>query len=289
MSPENQRAVAVVGSANLDVVVAVERFPAPGETVLGGEVQEVAGGKGLNQAASAARVVPTALVACVGDDSAGRLLLDRLHRADVDTRHVRLRPTPTGRAYIQVAADGENSIVVAAGANSLVTPNLVERALYELRPKVVLSQLEVPLEAVEAAATWTRTHGARFVLNPSPIRDLPAWLLSLCDPLVVNTTEAMQLLDSPHGTPPDDLARGLCLRARSTVVTDGPRGAWIGTAEDVRHSAVPPVVAVDTTGAGDEFAGRLAADLAQGVDLFRAGENAAAAAARLVSVARDRR
>lgn len=278
-----------MGSANLDVVVTVDRFPAPGETVLGGKVQEIAGGKGLNQAASAARNAQTALVACVGDDDAGQLLLDRLHLSNVDSRHVHRRPSPTGRAFIQVAVGGENSIVVAAGANSETTPDMVRRALDELRPEVVLAQLEVPMDAVEAAAVWAQEHGIRFVLNPSPVRGLSAWLLGRCDPLLVNVTEARQLLRAPLGTSPADLARALAHRAGSSVVTDGPRGAWIGTAEGVTHSPAPPVQAVDTTGAGDEFAGRLTADLAQGLTLLQAGENATLAAAQLVEVPRDRR
>jgi len=280
--------VAVVGSANLDVVVAVDRFPGPGETVLGGEVQEIAGGKGLNQAVAAARTAPPALVGCVGDDDAGRLLLARAAASGVDVQHVRRVDAPTGRAFIQVAADGENSIVVAAGANSAMTAVDVERALDQLRPSVVLAQLEVPLEAVEAAAVWARRHDARFVLNPSPMRDLPSSLVGLCDSLVVNVTEATQLL----GAAPEAahaLARALAGLTASAVVTDGPRGAYVGAADGVTHCAVLPVDAVDTTGAGDEFAGRLVASLAQGLTLAEATADAAQSAAHLVSLPRSAR
>ena len=287
-SPENPL-VAVVGSANLDVVVSVERFPAPGETVLGGDVVEIAGGKGLNQAIAAGRGGPSALVGCVGDDDAGRLLLSHLVDRGVDVRQVRRVEAPTGRAFIQVAPGGENSIVVAAAANSEVTADDVERALDELGPAVVLAQLEVPLESVLAAATWARDHDARFVLNPSPARELPDWLIALCDPLVVNVTEARQILGAAAGTEVAELARGLVDRAVSVAVTDGPRGAHVATSRGVEQVPAVSVDAVDTTGAGDEFAGHLAAALARDESLAAAATSANVAAARVVGQRRSER
>lgn len=281
--------VAVVGSANLDIVVAVKRFPAPGETVLGGTLLETAGGKGLNQAVAAARVASTALVGCVGDDSAGQMLVSRLEEAGVATLHVRRVGTPTGRAFIQVAPDGENSIVVAAAANAELTPEDVQQALDELRPAVVLAQLEVPLESVLAAASWAIEHGARFVLNPSPVQQLPDRLIAACDPLVVNAIEAAEVFGAAPGTDITELASGLGSRAASVVVTDGPRGAYVGTSTSVEHVPGQRVDAVDTTGAGDEFAGCLAAALATGDALAEGAAGANRAAARVVATARARR
>jgi len=278
-----------VGSANLDVVVTVERFPGPGETVLGGELLEIAGGKGLNQAVAAARSGPSALVGCVGDDDAGRLLLSRLTEAGVDTRAVRRVSTPTGRAFIQVAPEGENSIVVAAAANSELTPDDVVAALDELAPGLVLAQLEVPLESVEAAAQWVSDRGARFVLNPSPVRELPERLLAWCDPLVVNRTEAAQLLGAGSGSAADELAPRLLEQVRSVVVTDGPRGAHVAWAGEVEHVPGVPVEAVDTTGAGDEFVGHLVAALARGEALIDGVAGANRAAARVVGIPRTQR
>ena len=289
VSSDGGALVAVVGSANLDVVVGVDRFPSPGETVLGGDVQEIAGGKGLNQAVAAARTGASALVACVGEDDAGQLLLSHLEERGVVARHVRRVGTPTGRAFIQVAPDGENSIVVAAGANALLQPENVQSALDDLGAAVVLCQLEVPMESVLAAATWARDRGARFVLNPSPARELPSWLVALCDPLVLNVTEARQIIEEPAGTDVAELAAGLSGPAVSVVVTDGPRGAYVGSADGVQHVPGEPAEAVDTTGAGDEFAGQLAAALARGDSLATGAEQANRAAAHAVAVPRTQR
>lgn len=287
-SPQGTQ-VAVVGSANLDIVVAVKRFPAPGETVLGGTVFETAGGKGLNQAVAAARVASTAFVGCVGDDSAGQVLVERLEKAGVDTRHVRRVATPSGRAFVQVAPGGENCIVVAAAANAELTPEDVQQALDRLRPAVVLAQLEVPLDAVLAAASWAGKHGARFVLNPSPVQQLPEQLIAACDPLVLNAIEAAEILGAAPGTDITDLASGLGSRAVSVVVTDGPRGAHVWASTRAQHVPGQRVDVVDTTGAGDEFAGCLAASLATGDALVEGVAGANRAAARVVAAPRDRR
>ncbi|MBW3620025.1 MAG: ribokinase, partial [Actinobacteria bacterium] len=202
----------------------VARFPAAGETVLADRLEEVAGGKGLNQAIAAAGRGPCAFVGAIGDDAAGRMLLDRLQRGGVDTTWVAWVSEPTGRAFIEVVPDGENRIVVAPLANGHLGADVVRDALDRLAPAVVLAQLEVPLEAVAAAAAWTAAHDARFVLNASPVAALPHDLLARCDPLVVNRVEASAML--PHGARPGEdvgaSADRLAEQVTSVVVTDGP-------------------------------------------------------------------
>jgi ribokinase len=289
VSSPRSSSVAVLGSANLDVVVTVPRFPAPGETVLGTGLVEIAGGKGLNQVVAAGRHGPAALVACVGTDEAGRLLTSHAERAGVDTRYVSHADLPTGRAFIQLAPDGENCIVVAAAANARLSPDDVRRSLPDLAPDVVLAQLEIPLECVLTAAEWAREARSRFVLNASPTMPLPEWVLGLCDPLIVNTGEAAQISGVPTGSDISVLVRALLARAATVVVTDGPRGAHVGSATGIEHVPGQRVSAVDTTGAGDEFAGRLAAALAAGHGLAESARLANAAAARVVALPRSAR
>lgn len=289
--------VAVVGSANLDIVVSVGRFPSGGETILGEDLQEVAGGKGLNQAIAAAGEVPCAFIGCIGDDEAGHHLTAALERAGVDASHLVRHRDPTGRAFIQVTPDGENSIVVLPLANQRLDVSKVRAALDAVAPAVVLAQLEIPLETVEATAAWAQSNSARFLLNPSPMRPLPESLLRLCDPLIVNAGEAAALLRDDRAATAaggdedvEDLAAKLAKVALSVAVTDGPRGVYVGTASS-GVTAIPGhrVAAVDSTGAGDAFAGTLAASLANGLDLTAAAQEANAAAAQIVQLPRSQR
>ncbi|MFF9396335.1 ribokinase [Streptomyces griseoluteus] len=276
----------VVGSANADLVIGVERRPAAGETVLGGDLAVHPGGKGANQAVAAARLgARTALLARVGDDGHGRLLLDSLRSAGVDTARVPAGGAPTGVALITVDPSGDNSIVVSPGANSRLDTGDVRQAEGLVRgSRVVSAQLEIPLETV-AEVVRTLGDGNRFVLNPSPPRPLPAEVLAACDPLIVNEHEARVLLgDALTGEDPEHWAR-LLLDAgpRSVVVTLGAEGALVCDASGVRR--VPPVKvdAVDTTGAGDAFTAALAWKLGSGAELAEAAAYAARVGAAAVT------
>ncbi|TDC62738.1 PfkB family carbohydrate kinase [Streptomyces hainanensis] len=284
-------AVAVVGSANVDLVATVASAPAAGATVLASRYEEEVGGKGLNQAVAAARGVPTALVASVGDDPEARRVREHARDRGVDVSEVRgAAGSHTGRALITLFG-GDNAIVVAPLANGLLTAAAVDAALGRLRPAVVLVQFEIPEDAVEAAALWCRGAGARLLVNPSPVRPVAAEVLALADPLLVNLGEAAAL--AGDGAPGDDgpgLARLLAPRVRSVVVTAGPAGAFVAAGGPVRHVPVPErVEVVDSSGAGDAFAGHLAARLAAGDDLAAAARAAVAVATRLVATPRDRR
>ncbi|MGW7051404.1 ribokinase [Streptomyces sp. NPDC054887] len=263
----------VVGSANADLVIGVERRPAAGETVLGSDLAVHPGGKGANQAVAAARLgARTALLARVGDDAHGRLLLDSQRAAGVDTAGVRTGGAPTGVALITVDPSGDNSIVVSPGANARLTPDDVrDAAALFAAARVVSAQLEVPLETV-AEAVRARAAGSRFVLNPSPPRPLPADVLAACDPLVLNEHEARFVLgDDPDAggeEDPEKRARVLlALGARSVVVTLGARGALVAERGTAVRVPSPRVDAVDTTGAGDAFTAALAWRLSLGEDL----------------------
>ncbi|MET8677644.1 ribokinase [Streptomyces sp. NPDC004647] len=265
----------VVGSANADLVIGVDRRPAAGETVLGSDLAVHPGGKGGNQSVAAARLgARTALLARVGDDAHGRLLLDAQRAAGVDTAGVLVGGAPTGVALITVDPSGDNSIVVSPGANARLTPDDVRDAgALFAAARVVSLQLEIPPDTVAAAVRTSAEAGARVVLNPSPPAPLPDGVPALCDPLVVNEHEARFLLsDDPAAagsSTPEAWAAALLARGpRSVVVTLGAEGALVATADgsSVRVPS-PPVRAVDTTGAGDAFTGALGWRLGAGDDL----------------------
>lgn len=279
--------VLVVGSANADLTVRVDRRPGAGETVLGTDLAESAGGKGANQAAAAARLGGrVALLARIGGDAYGDLLLTAQRAAGTDVRHVITDPgARTGTAMIIVGADGDNSIVVSLGANAALGPKDVAAAREVIASVAVVSlQLEIPMESVAAAAATATETGTRVVLNPSPTPEsLAPDLLAAADPLVVNEHEARQLSGQAGGGP-EDWARALHrLGARSVVVTLGADGAFVLDADGA--AAVPGVRvrAVDTTGAGDAFTGALATRLARGESLAEAARYAVRVGAAAVT------
>jgi ribokinase len=270
--------VCVVGSANLDLVVGVDRLPAPGETVLGHEFAEHPGGKGLNQAVAAARAgAAVAFVGAVGVDDAGERLRQVMAAEGIDTRAVATVEVPTGRAVIGVDAEGENSIVVVPGANGCLGADLSPVALEVLAAAdVVLAQLEIPMAVVEAALSAAPQ--AVTILNPAPAGSIPMSVLRRCTVVVPNEHE-LGLLGGVEA-----------LRAGgvpTVVVTQGRRGASLHDDRyGVEHRVEPfTVTAVDTTAAGDAFCGVLAARLAEGADLLEALRWAAAAGALATTTA----
>jgi ribokinase len=267
--------VLVLGSANADLVVEVARRPGGGETVLGGDTVVMPGGKGANTAVAAARVGGSVdLVGAVGSDQYGDLLRSSLASSGVRTVFVRTSDRPTGIAYITVTPDGENSIVVAPGANGDVAPSDVD-AVPSDGVAVLVCSLEVPVPTVEHGVAWAAEHGIRPVLNLSPVAPLSPSTLALLDPLIVNEHEAAQLAPTFEAL--------LDLGPRSAVVTLGARGAAVVTREGVVEVPAPAVTPVDTTGAGDAFAGALAARLAAGDQLLEAARYAARVAATSVT------
>jgi len=278
----------VLGTVNRDHVVFVDKHPLPGETILGHSYETGTGGKGSNQAVAAARAgAPTMFVSAVGDDSAGDQMLADLEAKGVDVSRVtHVDSMPSGVALITVSADGENSIIVAPGASATLDPVRVSATVTDLVTPgaVLLTQLELPLAVVELSCLAAQASGARVVLNLSPIAEISEALLGTCDPLLVNAGEAASLLQAPCDTleQAHSAADALARRCRSVVITLGGDGAIAADASPARHFPGKKVPVVDTTGAGDSFAGALAAALLRGETLDDAVTSGIAASALTV-------
>lgn len=265
--------ICVVGSSNMDLVVRVPRHPVPGETVLGGDLTQIPGGKGANQAIAAARLGrKVKLIGRVGDDSAGEELLGALASAGVDLANVQIEQNrPSGFAMISVGPTGENSIVVSPGANSWLTEADIAGSSPALsQATVTLVQLEVPLVSVLAAA---RLSTGLVLLNPAPAHRLPKELLDEVDVLIPNQTELAVLAGTQVATSHDEvLAQVRLLGIERLVVTLGAQGAMVVDNGLVEHLPAPAVEPVDTTAAGDAFCAALADELVAGSTLGEAAE-----------------
>ncbi|HEX6268676.1 MAG TPA: ribokinase [Anaerolineales bacterium] len=274
--------ILVIGSLNTDLVVRAPRFPQPGETISGEDLQTFPGGKGANQAVAAARLgTSVSMLGRVGKDDFGDYLLNNLQANKVDTQYVQRDDASTGTAIIVVDANGQNSIVLSAGANGGVHPkDVTTAALSEF--KLLLLQLEIPIETVLFAARRGKESGLRVLLNPAPARSLPEELLSLSDFLVPNETELSLLTNQTVNDieSAGKAAKLLLDRGPQTViVTLGANGALMVTKEMTQH--IPPfkVNVVDTTAAGDAFIGGFASALLQNKPLPEAVRYACACGA----------
>jgi ribokinase len=271
--------VVVFGSSNLDLVARVTRLPVPGETLLGTAFVMTPGGKGANQALAARRAgAQVKLYAHVGSDALAAEALALLRDSGVDLAGVTPVPGGTGVALIHVDARGENAITVVPGANSTVRATMVPDSALVPGNTLVL-QLEAPIAEVAIVAQRARTRGARVLLNAAPAATLPAGLLHDVDVLLVNDTEAAALARD-LGV---DGVNGLCERLATTecvlIVTRGAEGVLYAAGGEITERVAPRVQVVDTVGAGDAFAGALAAALDRGADLDRAISEALAAGA----------
>ncbi len=289
-SPEMRSGqVCVVGSLNMDLVVRSPRLPEPGETLLGSSFATFPGGKGANQAVAARRAgAAVRMIGALGEDSHGSELLGLLATEGIDAGHVvRRRGVPTGVALITVGEDtGENTIVVAGGANQTLTVAEVQAAERRIaRAAVLVAQLETPIEAVAAALAIARRAAVPpvTILNAAPACSLPAELLASVDFLVVNRSEAAIVAGASDASLEDVDERLAARGASGVVLTLGAAGAlaWTRRAGVERRWRVPAfqVNAVDTVGAGDAFVGSFAATIASGGAVEDALTRAAAAGA----------
>ncbi|MBN3809679.1 ribokinase [Paraburkholderia sp. Ac-20347] len=249
--------VVVVGSINMDMVVATETFPRLGETLFGTRFSTHPGGKGANQAVAAARLgADVTMIGCVGDDAFGNEMKATLAREGVDIRHVSTGREATGIASITVSG-GDNAIIVVPGANHELTPAHIDAASDAFaQADVVLAQLEVPMATVIHAARRAREHGKPFFLNPAPAVALSDELVELATLLTPNEHELATALQQPEA----DWARTLASRPGRIAMTHGKEGAYFTQADGtLAHQPGFTVEAVDSTGAGDTFNGALAA------------------------------
>lgn len=246
----------------MDLVVRAPRLPTAGETILGGSYRTFPGGKGANQAVAARRMgASVTLVAAIGDDPHGREVRKALEAESMDLSHLLVRAgRSTGLAMITVAEGGENTIVVAPGANGTLSPEDITPAGDAIRASdVLLMQLETPISTVAAAARIAREAGKPVILNAAPARALTPELLALADVLLVNRTEAALIAQMSATIEPARLALRLAEIGPPTVVlTLGSHGAIVAHRNRPKRVSPCPVKAVDAVGAGDAFAGALA-------------------------------
>lgn len=263
--------IVVVGSLNMDLVVRTLRHPQIGETVIGYDFRTYPGGKGANQAVAAARLGgQVKMIGKVGNDQFGEALLQAVTEAGVDTRYIKKdENNPTGVAFITVDDRGKNTIVVASGANARLSPDDIDAAKEAFDgASILLLQLECPLIAVERAIEIAKAHDMQIVLNPAPAQLLDAHLLEQVDYLLPNQTELALLAGQETTEAAIDVLLGLGVR--KMVVTLGEEGALIVDKGQMLHLPAYQVPVVDTTAAGDAFAGAFAVALGEGLSIREA-------------------
>ncbi len=265
--------ILVIGSLNADLVVRAPRFPQPGETISGEDLKIIPGGKGANQAVAAARQgANVTMLGRVGKDSFGPFLLNSLKANHVDTSLVLEDDSATGTAIIVVDSNGQNSIVLSAGANGKVSAADVDHASFR-RFDLLLLQLEIPTPAVLRAAQRAHENGLRVLLNPAPAQHLPDELIALTDFIIPNETELSLLTSLPINDIPsaEQAAQTLLTRgAKNVIVTLGEKGALVVTGTQVTQVNTYKVDVVDTTAAGDAFIGGFASTLRSNIELEEA-------------------
>jgi ribokinase len=275
--------VIVVGGISIDLVAFADRLPAPGESILGDDFKIILGGKGSNQAVAAALAGTTStLVSCVGTDVFTDFATEALEGFGVDTAFVRQVEGPTGIAHIRVAASSQNNIVVIPLANFKITKTQVDDA-FAKRPnaKVLLTQLEIPWEVNRHAISLAKPQGLTVVLDPAPASNPEPTAWELINIVTPNESEAHSLTGIEVTDEQSAKKAGqwfLDQGVENAIITMGGSGVVLVNKQETRMFAAPKVQAVDTTAAGDAFAGYLGALLAEGKSLEEAIEVAVKAA-----------
>jgi len=265
----NMKKIAVIGSLNMDLVISTPRLPEMGETIIGSGFMTVPGGKGANQAVAAAKLGGNvSMIGCVGDDIFGNRLIDNLKENGVNTAYVGVvRECATGIAVILVK-DGDNCIVIDPGANHKLMPETVEKLEDVIKDSfIVVIQLEIPIPTVYKAIEIAKRHGVKVLLNPAPACQLDDSILSQVDILVPNESECEIITGIDVKSVEDGktaikyfMDKGI----PQVVVTLGSRGVLYNSGNEIIHKPAIAVKAVDTTAAGDSFAGALAVAFSEG-------------------------
>lgn len=286
---DKPKKIVVVGSSNTDLVVKSTALPKPGETVLGGEFQKVAGGKGANQAVVAARLgAEVTFVAKLGSDLFGKDALAGLKTQGLDTRYISIdAQNASGVALIMVDEKGENCISVASGTNALLSADDIDQANPAFaQAACLLVQLETPMPTVAHAITLASAQGCKVILNPAPAASIPSHVLAQVDWITPNETEAEILTGIKVEDLPTAQAAAKSLIERgvgAVIITMGAAGAYVAAPGYQGMVATKKVKAVDTTAAGDTFNGALAVALARDMPVAQAVAYANAAAAYSVT------
>ncbi len=272
----NKDGVLVVGSANMDLVVQCSRFPLPGETIFGNHFQMFPGGKGANQAVSCSRLgIKTYFIGKMGKDELGKRLSETMTNDHVDLTNLFTdEKEHTGTALITVDSTGQNQIIVISGSNMKLTPSDVRKKKEVFaRARVVLTQLEIPLDTVIETARLAKENDSIFILNPAPACEIPDEIYPLVDYLTPNETE-LQMLSNMMVT--DEASAGKAAKillergVQNIIITLGEKGALMVNSHHSELFTAKKVNVVDTTAAGDAFNGALGYSLASGKKLSEA-------------------
>lgn len=261
--------ILVIGSLNMDLVTHVPHLPQAGETIAGTKFQKTPGGKGANQAVAAAKLgADVTMIGKVGTDEYGKLLLDSLQQAGVSTEGIQREDT-TGMAFINVSPDGENHIVLFAGANSKMRPADIDQMKKVIdMSDTILMQLEIPLDTVEYALRIAAKQQKKVILNPAPAQDLPLELLQHVYALIPNETELAILSDMDTSTESEIIKAARHLKSRGVdriIVTMGKSGSYLISDDEEARIPAFQVKAVDTTGAGDSYVAAFAVGKTKGL------------------------
>lgn len=279
--------IVVIGSLNIDLVLSVEEFPKPGETINSLNYKEVPGGKGANQAAAASKLdAKVAMIGKVGADEHGEILLNTLDKYGVDTKHIKKEGT-TGKAFIHVNSEGENNIVLVPGANHKMTKEDIDTNLGLIQESdLLILQMEIPIPVVEYALKIGKKLNKKIILNPAPAQKIDRNLLKNVHTLIPNESELEILTGLPVESKEqiEEAAKSLiALGVNQVIVTLGSKGSLLVDKNTTQYVPALKVDAVDTTAAGDSFVGAYSSKLIEGYTAYDAAVFATKVAAITVT------